>query len=219
MGRVSKRRFAGRWAAREGSSALVSFPMGCVGGICAFQARPVRAIFVPPLWVVLGSGLRRAAACGCSGVLGRQTRPRRAAGPVTSLGPCPLPASVMRSINHRRARPRSGILPWVVSAALGRLSATEGVEQCPSWVVTADPQRLQALHCTGSSVRWRRRVHHCTESSGGLGGRARPRRKQVSLGLCRRLAAQTDRDLGGQPYLESPLGCSQPATICGPTQL
>ena len=76
-------------------------PSGCVGGICAFQARPVRAIFVPPLWVVLGSGLRRAAACGCSGVLGRQTRPRRAAGPVTSLGPCPSPASVMRLAPHR----------------------------------------------------------------------------------------------------------------------
>ena len=103
-------------------------------------------------------------------------------GTESRVSPSAAQRAVSVPINHRRARPRSGILPWVVSAALGRLSATEGVEQCPSWVVTADPQRLQALHCTGSSVRWRRRVHHCTGSSGGLGGRARPRRKQSPLG-------------------------------------
>ena len=103
-------------------------------------------------------------------------------GTESRVSPSAAQRAVSVPINHRRARPRSGILPWVVSAALGRLSATEGVEQSPSWVVTADPQRPQALHCTGSSVRWRRRVHHCTGSSGGLGGRARPRRKQSPLG-------------------------------------
>ena len=151
----------------------------------------------PHLAAVCGQGrvriLRRSAAqraASAGGALHREQWPpclhvvawAAERGTESRVSPSAAQRAVSVPINHRRARPRSGILPWVVSAALGRLSATEGVEQSPSWVVTADPQRPQALHCTGSSVRWRRRVHHCTGSSGGLGGQARPRRKQSPLG-------------------------------------
>ena len=48
------------------------------------------------LWVVSGSGLRRAAACSCSGVLGRQSAAKEVcsgrSAVVSSLGPCPPPA-------------------------------------------------------------------------------------------------------------------------------
>ena len=110
-------------------------PLGCVGGICAFQARPVRAIFAPPLWVVLGSGLRRAAACGCSGVLGRQTRPRRAAGPGTSYGPCLAPAWAAAAAKEDSP----GSSPWAAAASEGEPGNT--IPGTPSREIGSPPAK------------------------------------------------------------------------------